>query len=515
MYSDLSSSNAQPHRSRSSRRLKCCGMALLPALLITACGGGGVSSVDDAKQAVIRIVATGSFQDPQVGLQLNAAGSGSGFIIDPSGIAVTNNHVVTGAATLEVFVGGSSTPVSAKILGVSECADLAVIDLDGEGYPYLEWYPEAAKVNTDVRSAGFPLGSPEYTLTRGIVSKASTVGETEWASVDAVIEHDARINPGNSGGPLLDDNARVVGVNYAGRADTGQNFSISAQLARRIAEELKQGKNVHSIGINGKAVFDEAAQLTGVWVSSVKTGSPASNAGIQGGDIIVRLEGLALATDGTMKTYCDVLQSRRSDEVLKVEVLRYATGEVLAGELNGKALTQSFSFANTLGDQVADQPGDGAPASYDSYVEVSDDSGLLTLKVPAAWDQVNGSSTEDGDPALSASHDLDGYNEFFDVAGVMFVVSKSFATQTDAQVLDSFTAEDCVSQGRNPYEDSLYRGTFEFFTGCGGSEAARAIVVARPPSNQYAAVVDMQIVTDADLKALDEIINSFVVNDGG
>lgn len=513
MHRDLSHSNPSSHPSRARRALQRCALALLPALVLTACGGGGVSSVDDAKQAVIRIVATGSFQDPQVGLQLNAAGSGSGFIIDPSGIAVTNNHVVTGAATLEVYVGGSSKPVSARILGVSECADLAVIDLEGEGYPYLEWYPDEARVNTDVRSAGFPLGSPEYTLTRGIVSKASTVGETEWASVDAVIEHDARINPGNSGGPLLDDNARVVGVNYAGRADTGQNFSIAASLAKRITAELSKGNNVHSIGINGKAVFDEAAQLTGVWVSSVKTGSPASNAGIKGGDIIVRLEDLALATDGTMKTYCDVLQSRRSDEVLKVEVLRYATGEVLAGELNGKALTQSFSFASTLGDQVADQP--SGSAGYDSYVEISDDTGLLTMKVPAAWNQVNGSSTEDGDPAVSASHDLDGFNEYFDVAGVIFVVSKSFATQSDAQVLDAFKAEDCVSQGRKPYEDSLYRGTFEFFTGCGGSEAGRAIVVARPSSNQYAAVVDMQIVSDADLQALDEIINSFVVNDGG
>ncbi|MCA9100017.1 MAG: trypsin-like peptidase domain-containing protein, partial [Planctomycetales bacterium] len=146
------------------------------ALLLTACGGGAISSVDDAKQATVRIVATGSFVDPSVGLQLNAAGSGSGFIIDPSGIVVTNNHVVTGAATLEAFVGGNSKGVPAKVLGVSECADLAVIDLEGEGYPYVQWYDGNIDVNLEVRAAGFPLGDPEYTMTRGIVSKASADG---------------------------------------------------------------------------------------------------------------------------------------------------------------------------------------------------------------------------------------------------------------------------------------------------------------------------------------------------
>lgn len=486
-------------------------IALVTAVSLGACGGGDgrITSLGDAKSGVIRIVAVGTFQDPEVGLQTNAAGSGSGFLIDPSGIAVTNNHVVTGAATLEVFVGGSHQSVNARVLGVSECADLAVIDLEGEGYPYFEWFPSKIDVNLDVRSAGFPLGTSEFTLTRGIVSKAATRGETNWASVDAVIEHDARINPGNSGGPLLDDLARVVGVNYAGNAMTAQNFAIAAPLARRVVDQLAQGQDVQSIGINGQAVLDADAGVSGIWVASVESGSPASKAGIQGGDVLVRLENLLLATDGTMKSYCDVLQSRGSDEVLKVEVLRYASQEVLDGELNGNPLQHSFSFAQTYGDQVENQ---ATGLGYGGYVEITDDSGTLSMEVPASWATVNGASNEAGDPALSASPDLDAYLETWDVPGVYFTASTELARETDEALLAMFNQNACVSQGRQPYHDPLYTGTIEFFAHCGGTTTARAIVVARPAGNPFAAVVDMQLVTDADLQALDQVMNTFVVH---
>ncbi len=98
-------------------------------------GGEAVSSLDGVQSATIQIEAQGTFIDPEVGQVSNAAGRGSGFIIDPSGIAVTNNHVVTGAALLKVYVAGESQARNATILGVSECSDLAVIDIEGDGYP--------------------------------------------------------------------------------------------------------------------------------------------------------------------------------------------------------------------------------------------------------------------------------------------------------------------------------------------------------------------------------------------
>ena len=158
---------------------------------------GLVTTLADVQTAVVRIVAEGSFRDPEFGEVLNSAGSGTGFIIDRQGLAVTNNHVVTGAALLRVYVGGSADPVNARVLGVSECSDLALIDLSGEDYPYVAWYEGTPQTGLDVFAAGYPLGDPEFTLTRGIISKADADGESEWASVDAVLEHDARLNPGN------------------------------------------------------------------------------------------------------------------------------------------------------------------------------------------------------------------------------------------------------------------------------------------------------------------------------
>jgi len=188
------------------------------------------------------------------------------------------------------------------VVGVSECSDLAVIDIDGDGYPVLDWYAGNVAPGLDVYAAGFPLGDPEFTLTRGIVSKARTGGESSWASVDAVIEHDALINPGNSGGPLVVAGGQVVGINYRGRKETDQYNAIGRAEADKVLDELVAGRNVTSIGINGEAVNDGQG-LSGIWVASVEPGSPADVAGIKGGDIVTKLGGLVLATDGTMADY--------------------------------------------------------------------------------------------------------------------------------------------------------------------------------------------------------------------
>ena len=177
-----------------------------PSMLVTA--------LADVKSAVVQIEAQGTFVDPEG--EYSGAGRGSGFIIDPSGLAITNNHVVSGAALLKVWVGGdTSKSYNAQILAVSECSDLALIDIDGDGFPYLEWYPDSITVGLEVYAAGFPLGDPEFTLTKGIVSKEQADGESSWSSVNQVIEHDATINPGNSGGPLVTSDGQIVGVNYA------------------------------------------------------------------------------------------------------------------------------------------------------------------------------------------------------------------------------------------------------------------------------------------------------------
>ena len=104
----------------------------------------GINAFGDVQPAVIQIVAQGTFRDPEVGFS-DGSGLGSGFIISPDGLAVTNNHVVAGAATLEVYVGGElDDSYNATILGVSECNDLALIDINGpDDLPYLQWHDDA------------------------------------------------------------------------------------------------------------------------------------------------------------------------------------------------------------------------------------------------------------------------------------------------------------------------------------------------------------------------------------
>jgi S1-C subfamily serine protease len=332
---------------------------------------GAVSNLQDVKGAVIQIEAQGTFVDPEWG-EYTGAGRGSGFIIDPSGIAVTNNHVVTGAALLKVWIGGdTSKTYNARILGVSECSDLAVIDIDGDGFPYLEWYPDPISVGLEVYTAGFPLGDPEYTLTKGIVSKEKADGETSWASLDSVIMHDATINPGNSGGPLIDANGKVVGVNYAAYKAADQYFAIGRDVAVSVINQLRTGKDVDSLGINGTGVVSEDGTLSGVWVSSVKSGSPADATGILGGDIVTSLEGLPLATDGTMADYCDVVRTHTPDDTLAVEVLRFSTYEFLEGQINGNPLTQSFTFGGSeTGDSTGTDTSTGDAPTF--YVEEFD-----------------------------------------------------------------------------------------------------------------------------------------------
>jgi serine protease Do len=473
-----------------------------------------VMELTDVENAVIQIVAQGTFIDPAEGLLQNAAGAGSGFIISEDGLAVTNNHVVTGAAILQVYVGGEDDPRNARVLGVSECSDLALIDLEGGDYPYLEWFDGEIDVGLDVYAAGFPLGDPEFTLTRGIISKERAGGETEWASVDYVLEHDATINPGNSGGPLVDENGRVVGVNYAGASSVNQYFAISSDEAIPLLDELREG-DVNSIGINGSAVYD------GIWVASVKSGSPADRTRLQPGDIITRMEGLDLALDGTMADYCDILRSRDADDTLSIEVLRNETEEYLEGQINGRELELSFSFAQTLEEDVPDENGEtsGSDADvYEEYTVISDESGQLSMEVPVEWSDVNGAQwTVDEQPvgtALSAAPSLDDFYGTWTTPGVFFGASRTLLDSYDeAGLLDDTSFEGtCEYDGRYDYQDALYTGLYDLWLNCDGTGTSFLVLTVVPEDRSFLALVQVQVVSDKDLDALDRILSSFIVS---
>ena len=480
-----------------------------------------VKDIEGAKAATIQVEAQGSFVDPEFGQLLNTAGRGSGFIIDPSGIAVTNNNVVTGAALIKVWVGGSTQPLNARILGVSECWDLAVIDIEGDNFPYFEWYEGSTDPGVEVYSAGFPLGDPEYTLTKGIISKANASGETSWASVDAVIEHDARIRSGNSGGPLLSKDGKVIGINYAGSDQYDTNFAIKAEMARPIITKLETGVDFESIGVNGHAVSNEDGSIVGIWVASVKSGSPADKAGVKGGDIITKMEGLVLATDGTISDYCDILRTRSASDTYSIEVLRFSTQEVLEGQINGRALEPSFSFAQQLSEQTDITPEAGPVTTTGGYVTVQDDSGTIQVDIPAEWTQVDGQQWIDGEtvlgPSITASADLEAFTYDYFQPGIFFAASSEIAKLGGyVQILDVYREsyrQDCELTGRYDYADSAFEGKYDLFTNCLGNQNALVVLSARPINDPTSMIVILiaNMITDADFTALDQIFATFDV----
>lgn len=473
-------------------------------------GAGAVDNLEDVQKATIQIESQGTFVDP-VGEQSSTAGRGSGFIIDPSGIAVTNNHVVAGAGLLKVWVGGESRTYNARVLGVSECADLAVIDIAGGGFPFLAWYDGTIRPSMPVYAAGFPLGEPEYTITDGIISKRRADGETNWASLNSVLEHTATINPGNSGGPLVTANGQVVGINYRTRPDTNQYYAIDMEQALPIIERLRAGEDVESIGINAEAVQYES-DVSGVWAASVQSGSVADKAGLKGGDILVNLEGIDLAQDGTMADYCDIIRTHDPNDTLNIKVVRFATQEVWEGQLNGRPLELSFSFAETGQGDVADT---GAAADYTNFVAVQDDSGSLTMEVPEEWNSVDGSLwLDDNDEVigaqLSAEPTGDNAKPF-----VSFLATPISEPADIDKVLDAF-AEDygttCkTTDERSDYEDGLYTGQYDYYTGCGDADEVIFVIAAMPEEQNFLVMVVVQALTEADLNAADHIFDTFKV----
>ena len=225
---------------------------------------------------------------------------GSGVIVDPSGIALTNAHVVDRASEIEA-VTADGKKHKAKLVGVDRRTDLAVLKLQGGGS-----YPAATLGDSDKLKVGdwvLAIGSPfglQQTVTAGIISaKGRSIGQGPF---DDFLQTDAAINPGNSGGPLVNMSGEVVGINSAIASRTGQyagvGFSIPSNMAKRIYTELAaKGKVTRGwLGVSIQPLTPELAKSfglkdeKGVLISDVVQDSPAERAGIAAGDIVVEFD---------------------------------------------------------------------------------------------------------------------------------------------------------------------------------------------------------------------------------
>ena len=227
-------------------------------------------------------------------------GAGSGFFISPDGYAVTNNHVVDHAQSVQVTTDDGAT-YKAKVVGTDPRTDLALIKVDGKSsFAYVNFGDSAPRVGDWVVAVGNPFGLGG-TVTAGIVSaEGRDIGSGPY---DNYLQIDAPINKGNSGGPAFDVNGNVIGVNTAiyspSGGSVGIGFDIPAQTAKRVIAELKD-KGVVTRGWLGvqvqpvtEGIADSLGMKTaeGAMVDEPQNGSPAARAGIQSGDVVTALDG--------------------------------------------------------------------------------------------------------------------------------------------------------------------------------------------------------------------------------
>lgn len=224
-------------------------------------------------------------------------GLGSGFIISKDGYILTNNHVVEGAEKITVALSSRQEPYEAKIVGSDDELDLAIIKIEaGKDLPILKLgNSDTMKVGNWVIAIGNPYGL-DHTVTVGVISAKGRPITIEGKEFKNFIQTDASINPGNSGGPLLNLDGEVVGINTAINAQAqGIGFAISSSTVQQVIDELmEKGKIIRPwLGIYMQPVTEEIAEYfgleknEGVLISSVQGDSPAENAGLQRGDVIL------------------------------------------------------------------------------------------------------------------------------------------------------------------------------------------------------------------------------------
>lgn len=324
------------------------------------------------------------FFQPQPQPQLTG---GSGFLVNPNGYIVTNNHVIKNATQITVILNdGREYPATVK--GSDSRTDIAVLKIEEQDLPYLTFGDsDALKIGAWV----FPVGNPfglEGTLTKGIVSAKGRQG-VGIAPYEDFIQTDAAINPGNSGGPLLNLQGEVVGINTAIFTQSGGymgiGFSIPSKMAQHVIDQLIDSGTVKRayLGVVLQPVDKELADAfglekqEGVLISEVIKDSPAAKAGLQERDIIIQYNDKAVKN--VNKFRCDIAMMRPGTEI-KLRVLRHNNKAIqiaipLGAQSEGEAI--SAEVIQKLGIEVENfTPEMAARLGYGPEVE-----GVIIAKV--------------------------------------------------------------------------------------------------------------------------------------
>ncbi len=292
-------------------------------------------AVQKVGPAVVTVVGTVPGQTTFFGQTADQTVSGSGFFVSPQGYLITNNHVVEGTSSVNIVLS-NGTQEKATVVGTDQYNDIAVLKTDAA-------VPAVAKLgNSDVLkpgesviAIGSPLGDFKNTVTVGVVSATGRSIDTgQGYQVEGLIQTDAAINQGNSGGPLVDLAGEVIGINTlivrntgTGAVAEGLGFAIPINTAQAVAQQLMQkGYFAHPyLGIGYQPVSPDIASVYnlpaqwGVYVTQVTASSPASQAGLQRGDIITKVGDVAL--DDT-HSYLNTLYTYKPGDTVTLTVVR-------------------------------------------------------------------------------------------------------------------------------------------------------------------------------------------------
>jgi 2-alkenal reductase len=285
--------------------------------------------------AVVTVVGTVPGQQTFLGRTSDSEVSGSGFFVSDKGYVITNNHVVEGAQSVHIILSdGSDQP--ATVVGTDKYNDIAVLKSAGP-VPAVAALGDSdvLQPGESVIAIGSPLGDFKNSVTVGVVSATGRSIDTgQGFQVEGLVQTDAAINQGNSGGPLVNLAGQVIGVNTlivrgngSGAVAEGLGFAIPIDTAQAVASQIiARGYLAHPfLGIAYQPITPAIARAYdlpvqwGVYVSRVASGSPASDAGLQRGDIITSVGGTAL--DET-HSYLNALYSYQPGDQVTLDVVR-------------------------------------------------------------------------------------------------------------------------------------------------------------------------------------------------
>lgn len=332
-------------------------------------------------------------------------GQGSGFIVSPDGLILTNAHVVDNAQEVTVKLT-DRREFPAKVLGKDKQTDIAVIRIDAKDLPVVKiGDPSATRVGEPVLAIGSPFGF-ENSATAGIISaKSRALPEDTYVPF---IQTDVAVNPGNSGGPLFNMRGEVIGINsqiYSRSGGyQGLSFAIPIDVAEQVEDQLvHHGKVEHGrLGVTIQDVTQALAdsfglkKVGGALVSSVEKGSPADSAGIETGDVIVRLDEHDINTSSDLPT---LVGQMKPGTKIKLGIVRKGSPKTV--ELTVGAMKESALAHNDEADPEQGRLGLAVrPLTPEEQRQAGTKGGLLVEDVagPAA-----SAGIEPGDVVLSAN----------------------------------------------------------------------------------------------------------------